>query len=72
MMGYGEYDYSILKNYPKELDDIGLTPIHVPKQDGYKEHYALLDNDKSEVFCTNSLSSLVNEADERIQKNKNK
>ena len=69
-MAYREYRFQKLKGYPKELDNLGLTPVYFPRQDGLIEHYALLDAKESEIFCTGDLISLVKEADKRIQQDK--
>jgi hypothetical protein len=69
-MAYGEYTYQKMKNYPKELDEMGITPVFFPRQDGLLEHYALLDKDEEKIFSSFDLSDLVTEADKMIKDNK--
>ena len=68
-MSYGEFKYQIMKDYPEELNALGLTPVFVPKQDGYLPHYALLDKDQSEVYA-GDLVGLVGESTRRIEEHK--
>ena len=56
-----------MKTYPKKLDGFGLTPVFVPRQEGYLEHYALLSKDGSESVVCGDLDSLVEVAEDRIK-----
>ena len=54
-------------NAPPKLLEMGLRPVYVPRQDGYREHYAFLDKDDSEIFCCSDLQGLVEEGNKRMQ-----
>lgn len=69
-MAYGEYTFQKMKNYPKELDVMGIIPVFFPRQDGLIEHYALLDKDETEIFSSFDLSDVVTQANKRIEEYK--
>jgi len=70
-MSYGQFRYTELQNVPPFLkEELGLRAVHVPRQDGYREHYALLDGEESAVFeCSSGsdggLKVLAKEANRR-------
>jgi len=61
--------YKLIEGAPEYLRLLNLKAVHVPRQDGYREHLALLrSSDDSVEFATNSLDSLVQEAERRKKK----
>lgn len=62
---YGDFEYKEIKNVPVFLKDLGIKPVFVPRQDGYLEHYAFLDEKGAEVFVCNNMVQLTEEAEER-------
>ena len=54
-MSYGEVKYQPMRDYPEELNILGLTLVFVPKQDGCFPHYALLNNKNKSEFLQKVL-----------------
>lgn len=67
-MSYGKFHYEEIKNAPTYLKDLGIKPVFVPRQDGYREHYAFLDNNEATVYACSELSDLVKEGEEIFKK----
>lgn len=58
--------YQDLMNSPTWLADLNLKAVWIPKQDGWRPHYALWSTvEDYPVFHTNDLQSLVEEAERR-------
>jgi len=66
-MAYGQFHYQEIKRAPEFLNDLGLKPVFIPRQDGCIEYYAFLNiKEDSEVFCCENLGQLVKEAEKRL------
>ena len=64
-MNYGDFEYREIKGAPKFLKKLGIKPVFIPRQDGYLEHYAFLDQEGAEVFACGDLVQLAEEANKR-------
>ncbi|MBT4166100.1 hypothetical protein HOE04_03620 [archaeon] len=63
----GKFRYEEMKNAPEALRELGIKPVFVPRQDGYREHYAFLGIESdSEVYSCGDLMQLVGEGERRI------
>ena len=66
-MAYGKPIFQEMKRVPDALREIGIRPVFVPRQDGYREHYAFIDDSGAEIYVCSHLDQLVTEGDKRIR-----
>ena len=54
-------EYKEIERARKYLSGLGLRAVYVPRQDGWREHFALLDDEDFPVYAVNSALHLVKE-----------